>query len=77
MIEDRPAHHILDTGIAVMMNKQDYRWCTDCTIYLLVNMIEDKRVYITGQTTNLSGALMNKVKRYLLVNEGKTECLSY
>ena len=77
VIEDRPTPHLLDTGISVMMNNKDYNWCTNCNLYLIVNMIDDKRVYVTGSATSISSSLSNTLKRYFMVNDGKTECLSY
>ena len=60
-----------------MLNKQDYKWCTSCYIYIIVNMIEDRRVYITGEASQIDNNLINGVPKYLLANEGKTECLSH
>lgn len=60
-----------------MLNKQDYLWCTRCTIYVVVNMIEDRRVYITSAAGPIDVNLAASLPRRLLANEGKTECLSY
>ena len=30
------------------MTNSDPRWCTDCYVYLIVNMLEDRRVYVTA-----------------------------
>jgi len=78
LIEDKPHYHLLDSGVAVMLNKRDYRWCVDCTLYILVNMIEDRRLYITSDAfSSVTGTMASGVKRKFLVNSGKTECLSY
>ena len=72
MIEDRPTRHMLDSGLAIMLNKQDYRWCTSCDLYIIVNMIEDRRVYISGKAFPIDTILFNQLSRYILANEGKT-----
>lgn len=75
IIEDRPTRHILDNGLSVMINSNDYRWCTSCNLYIIVNMIEDRRVYITSNASPIDTVLFNKLNRYLLANDGQTECL--
>lgn len=49
MIEDRPARHITDSGLSILMTKDDTRWCVNCYIYLIVNMIEDRRIYVKAE----------------------------
>jgi len=48
LVEDRPASHITKKGRMVLMTNSDPRWCTDCYVYLIVNMLEDRRVYVTA-----------------------------
>jgi hypothetical protein len=58
VVEDRPASHITDDGLSVLMTDKDIRWCTECYVYLIVNMVEDRRVYVTATaTTSNSGIL--------------------
>jgi len=77
VIEDRPARHITDSGLSVMLTKDDTRWCVDCYIYLIVNMIEDRRIYVTAEATTGNKSIIEKIDNYLLANEGKIECKSY
>jgi len=77
IIEDRPTRHLLDSGLAVMMNKHDARWCTQCSIYILVNFLDDRRVYVKAAASPINPILSNRLKRFFLANEGRTECLAY
>ena len=40
-------------------------------------MIEDRRVYITSNASPIDTSIYNNLSRYILTNDGKTECLSY
>ena len=68
---------MLDSGLAVMMNKHDARWCTQCSIYILVNFLDDRRVYVKAAASPINPILSNRLKRFFLANEGRTECLAY
>ena len=58
VIEDRPARHITDSGLSVLLTSEDTRWCVDCYVYLIVNMIEDKRIYVTSEATSANKVLI-------------------
>lgn len=50
VIEDKPASHITDDGLSVLMTDKDTRWCINCYVYVIVNMIEDRRIYVTAES---------------------------
>ena len=77
MIEDRPARHITDAGLSVLLTSDNTRWCVDCYVYLIVNMIEDKRLYVTSEATSANKSLIQTIDNYLLVNEADTQCRSF
>ena len=72
VIEDRPARHITDSGLSVLLTSDNTRWCVDCYVYLIVNMIEDKRIYVTSEATSANKSLIQTIDNYLLVNEADT-----
>ena len=72
MIEDRPARHITDAGLSVLLTSDNTRWCVDCYVYLIVNMIEDKRIYVTSEATSANKSLIQTIDNFLLVNEADT-----
>ena len=77
VIEDHPASHITDLGLSVLMTSKDIRWCTNCYVYLIVNMIEDRRIYVTAEAKTSNDGILEGIDSYLLANEGSIECLSY
>ena len=77
MIEDRPARHITDAGLSVLLTSDNTRWCVDCYVYLIVNMIEDKRIYVMSEATSANKSLIQTINNYLLVNEADIQCRSF
>ena len=77
MIEDRPARHITDAGLSVLLTSDNTRWCVDCYVYLIVNMIDDKRIYVTSEATSSNKSLIQTIDNYLLVNEADIQCRSF
>ena len=77
MIEDRPANHITNAGLSVLLTSKDTRWCVNCYIYLIVNMIEDRRIYVTSEALTGNKSIISEIDNHLLVNEGDFECKSY
>ena len=49
----------------------------DCYIYLLVHLIEDKRIYVTAVATTTNKSIIGDIGNYMLANEGDIECKSY
>jgi hypothetical protein len=39
LIEEKPAPHITDNGIAVKFGESDYNWCVKCYVYIIVNIV--------------------------------------
>ena len=77
MVEDHPASHVTDLGLSVIMTTKDTRWCTNCYVFLIVNMIEDRRIYVTAEAKTTNDGILEGINSYLLANEGSIECLSY
>jgi hypothetical protein len=48
LIEEKPAPHITDNGVAVKFGEDDYNWCVKCYIYIIVNIVQEGRYYITS-----------------------------
>ena len=77
MVEDRPARHITDSGLSVILTSDDTRWCVDCYVYLIVNMIEDKRIYVTSEAFSANKSLIDTIDNFFLVNENDIQCSSF
>ena len=48
LIEEKPASHIVANGIAIKFTEKDYEWCRKCYVYVIVNIYEEMRYYITS-----------------------------
>ena len=59
------------------MTNKDIRWCTKCYVYLIVTMIEDRRVYVTATAKTSNPGLVKEIDNHLLANEGQFECGSF
>ena len=77
VVEDRPAKHITDSGLSVLLTSDDTRWCVKCNVYLIVNMIEDKRLYVTSEASSANKSLFETIDNFLLVNESDIQCRSF
>jgi hypothetical protein len=56
-VEERKVENILTNGVGFAFTEGDYGWCTSCYIYLLLDVINDGRYYVTftasARNTNL------------------------
>ena len=48
LIEEKPASHVVDNGIAFKFGSNDYEWCVKCYVYVILNVVEESRYYITS-----------------------------
>lgn len=48
LIEEKPASHITENGIAIKFGENDFQWCVKCYIYVILNIVEEGRYYITS-----------------------------
>lgn len=59
IVEERPAQHILEDGIAIEFNSDDQNWCTRCYVYMIINTIESTRLYVTGEAESFSNTIVS------------------
>jgi len=70
-MEDKPDAHITPKGLTVQMSTKDKFWCTECMVYLVVNMLEERRLYATAtpRSLNLVGkGLVQTIDNAFLAN---------
>lgn len=53
-VEERKVENLLDSGVGYIFTSDDFGWCTGCTVYLLVDVINDGRYYATFKATTRS-----------------------
>ena len=59
------------------MSNTDTRWCVNCYVYVIVTMIEDRRLYVRAEARSGNPGIVEGIDTHLLVNEGNIECVSY
>lgn len=48
IIEEKPATHFVSNGVGFKFSEKDHNWCVKCYIYVIVNIVEEGRYYITS-----------------------------
>lgn len=77
MREDRASALLLDNSMVVYITDETIRWCTDCSIWLIVNTIGDRRLYVTASAINQNPELLNMVAMQPVVLRNQIDCFSY
>ena len=75
LLESKEARHVTERGINVLVTSADSRWCVNCYVYLIVNIIEDRRIYVTTKALSENPPLVTGISSDLIANAGLTECV--
>ena len=68
LIEEKPAAHIVSNGIAIKFTEKDYEWCRKCYVYVIVNIYEEMRYYITSIARRENDPLNEALATEIMVN---------
>jgi len=68
IIEEKPASHVTKTSIGLKFGNKDYQWCTECTIYAIVNVEIEDRYYITSVARAENDELTTTLPSTIMVN---------
>ena len=74
LIEEKPAAHIVKNGIAIKFTQNDYEWCRKCYVYVIVNVYEEMRYYITSVARRENDELTEQLTQQIMVNPFQQEC---
>lgn len=77
LIEEKPATLILRNGLGIKFGKHDYQWCVNCFIYIIANIFDDQRYYLTSQSIQYNDPLMKKLSHFSLINPFNQDCFEY
>jgi hypothetical protein len=77
IIEEEPAPHVTRNGVAIKFGQQDANWCVNCFIYLIANIKDDQRYYVTSQARQINDALVKLISTNVMVNPFQQECFQY
>ena len=68
LIEEKPASHIVANGIAIKFTEKDYEWCRKCYVYVIVNIYEEMRYYVTSIARRENDPLNEALATEIMVN---------
>jgi len=77
LLEEKPATHIMEDGVAIKFGKKDYDWCVNCFIYLIANIYTEQRYYVTSQSLNSEPEMTESLPTDVLVNPFQQSCYGY
>lgn len=77
LIEEKPANHILDNGIGIKFGKGDFAWCVQCYVYVILNVYDEQRYYVTSNAVREADPFTEKVDLEVMVNPFQQQCWQY
>jgi hypothetical protein len=77
LIEEKPASHVVDNGVAIKFGSNDYSWCVKCYVYVILNIVEESRYYITSYGRHENDDLSTYISTEIMVNPFTQECFGY
>jgi len=77
LIEEKPAEHLIENGMGIAFGTSDFSWCTNCYIYLIVNIFEESRYYIVSELIVRSNTLSEDFSQLVMINPFQQTCLDY
>lgn len=77
IIEEKPASHLSKTSVGLKFGTKDYKWCTDCTVYIIMNLVIEDRYYITSVSRADNDVLTTTLPTTVMVNPFQQECYTY
>jgi hypothetical protein len=77
IIEEKPTTHLVDNGVGFKFSELDANWCVKCYIYIILNIQEESRYYITSMGKSENPDLSESIPTNIMVNPFTQECYSY
>ena len=68
LIEEVPATHIMQDGIALRFNEKDQTWCIKCYVYVIINVYTEQRYYLTTKAKKGTKELRQSMSTEVLIN---------
>jgi hypothetical protein len=57
--------------------ESDVGWCTNCYVYLMLDVINGAKYYLTATPTNRNPTIVANLPQNVIVNALQQECLQY
>jgi hypothetical protein len=77
LIEEKPSAHLSSSSLAMKFSKLDSKWCTKCTVYLILNVARGDRYYITTTARTSNDQLSDLLPGAVYANPFHQECYPY
>ena len=60
-----------------LLTEKDYEWCRKCYVYVIVNIYEEMRYYVTSIARRENDPLNEALATEIMVNPFQQECYEY
>jgi hypothetical protein len=77
IIEEVPSAHVTSTGSAIKFSDNELNWCRNCDIYVILNVYEEDRYYITSIGRVDNDELSNDIPQDIFINQFAQQCYQY
>jgi hypothetical protein len=69
LIEETPSNaHVTSTGKAIKFSDNELNWCRNCDIYIILNVYEEDRYYVTSIGRAENDELSNDIPQDIFIN---------
>lgn len=77
IIEEKPSAHFTSTSMAMKFGKLEPKWCTRCTVYLILNIERGDRYYVTTTARADNDQVSDLLPSIVYANAFQQECYPY
>ena len=68
LIEETPSAHVTSTGKAIKFSDNEENWCRNCDIFVILNVYEEDRYYVTSIGRVENDELSNDIPQDIFIN---------
>lgn len=77
LIEEQPSAHVTATGKGIKFSENEENWCVNCPVYVILNVYEEDRYYVTSIGRVENDELSNTLPQDIFVNQFEQQCFLY
>jgi hypothetical protein len=68
MMEERNPDALLSNGKAFKFSSDDAGWCTNCTVYYLIDISDASYYYVTASSSSRKDTINSQISTYRSLN---------
>lgn len=77
LIEEKQEAMIFDDALIIQQTKQSANWCVNCDVYVILETVGDRRVYIKTEAVNFNPEIDDKVPIKAAILRNQFECFAF